>query len=91
MFKTLIGKPVTVHLKNDTQITGTLSSVDQYLNFKLLDIDTANHPTLAGVTHCFIRGSVVRYVELLSAAGAIDPVLLQDATRKEIAYQCSRK
>ena len=34
-FKTLTGREVTVELKNDVAITGTLHSVDQYLNVKL--------------------------------------------------------
>ena len=37
-FKSLVGKEVTVELKNDLAITGTLPSVDQYLNIKLNDI-----------------------------------------------------
>lgn len=37
-FKTLIDHEVTVELKNDIQIKGTLKSVDQYLNIKLDDI-----------------------------------------------------
>ncbi|KAJ0345195.1 hypothetical protein KNSL1_008681 [Colletotrichum chrysophilum] len=37
-FKTLIDHEVTVELKNDIQIRGTLKSVDQYLNIKLDDI-----------------------------------------------------
>lgn len=37
-FKTLIDHEVTVELKNDIQIRGTLKSVDQYLNIKLEDI-----------------------------------------------------
>lgn len=37
-FKTLIDHEVTVELKNDIQIRGTLKSVDQYLNIKLHDI-----------------------------------------------------
>jgi small nuclear ribonucleoprotein (snRNP)-like protein len=37
-FKTLIDNEVTVELKNDIQIRGTLKSVDQYLNIKLDDI-----------------------------------------------------
>ncbi len=38
-FKTLIDHEVTVELKNDIQIRGTLKSVDQYLNIKLDDIN----------------------------------------------------
>ena len=34
-FKTLVGKQITVELKNDLEIRGTLVSVDQYLNIKL--------------------------------------------------------
>mmetsp|Transcript_8362 Transcript_8362/g.21563 ORF Transcript_8362/g.21563 Transcript_8362/m.21563 type:complete len:84 (-) Transcript_8362:875-1126(-) len=48
-FKTLTGKEVTVELKNDLAITGTLHSVDQYLNIKLNNIkvvDEVKHPHL---------------------------------------------
>ncbi|KAJ9528633.1 hypothetical protein QJQ45_020387, partial [Haematococcus lacustris] len=41
-FKTLVGKEVTVELKNDLAITGTLHSVDQYLNIKLVDTRAVN-------------------------------------------------
>ncbi|KAJ0449902.1 putative U6 snRNA-associated Sm-like protein LSm2 [Helianthus annuus] len=34
-FKDLVGREVTVELKNDLAIQGTLHSVDQYLNIKL--------------------------------------------------------
>lgn len=37
-FKTLVNHEVTVELKNDISIRGTLKSVDQYLNIKLDDI-----------------------------------------------------
>ncbi len=37
-FKTLVDHEVTVELKNDIQIRGTLKSVDQYLNIKLDNI-----------------------------------------------------
>jgi U6 snRNA-associated Sm-like protein LSm2 len=64
-FKTMVGKEVTVELKNDLAVTGVLHSVDQYLNIKLAGIrvaDPARHPHMASVRNCFIRGSVVRYV-----------------------------
>ncbi|KAI9333523.1 Sm-D1 protein [Zopfochytrium polystomum] len=83
-FKTLVGQPVTVELKNDLAISGTLVSVDQFLNIKLDDIqvvDEERFPHMMSVKNCFIRGSVVRYVHLPSAA--VDTALLQDATRKE--------
>jgi len=38
-FKTLVDHQVTVELKNDISIRGTLKSVDQYLNIKLDDIE----------------------------------------------------
>ncbi len=37
-FKTLVDHQVTVELKNDVSIRGTLKSVDQFLNIKLEDI-----------------------------------------------------
>jgi small nuclear ribonucleoprotein (snRNP)-like protein len=46
-FKTLVGKQVTVELKNDLAITGVLHSVDQYLNIKLTEISVGEperHP-----------------------------------------------
>lgn len=51
-FKTLIDHEVTVELKNDIQIRGTLKSVDQYLNIKLDDIqvvDELKYPHLVRV------------------------------------------
>lgn len=66
-FKTLVGKEVTVELKNDLAITGTLHSVDQYLNVKLDGVRVVNeqkYPQMMSVKNCFIRGSVVRYVQV---------------------------
>ena len=48
-FKTLVDHQVTVELKNDVSIKGTLKSVDQYLNIKLEDItvvDEIKYPHL---------------------------------------------
>ncbi|KAI7854367.1 hypothetical protein BDC45DRAFT_463071 [Circinella umbellata] len=83
-FKTLVDQKVTVELKNDLAITGTLKSVDQFLNIKLDDImviDEERYPHMSSVKNCFIRGSVVRYVQLPSQA--VDTALLQDAARRE--------
>ncbi|KAL1929581.1 hypothetical protein VTP01DRAFT_1719 [Rhizomucor pusillus] len=85
-FKTLVDKTVTVELKNDLAITGTLKSVDQYLNIKLDNIsvvDEERYPHMASVKDCFIRGSVVRYVQL--SPQDVDTALLQDAARREAA------
>ena len=83
MFKTLVGKEIAVELKNDVALTGTLHSIDQYLNIKRLDarvVDAARHPQLVAVSSVFVRGSVVRYVQL--PAADVDAELLQDACRK---------
>ncbi|XP_015753224.1 PREDICTED: U6 snRNA-associated Sm-like protein LSm2 isoform X1 [Acropora digitifera] len=58
----------------------------QFLNIKLTDIsltDPDKYPHMLSVKNCFIRGSVVRYVQL--PAEEVDTSLLQDATRKEAA------
>ena len=62
-FKTLVGKEVAVEMKNDVVLTGTLLSVDQYLNIKLANVtvvDKDNFPQLSAIKNVFIRGSVVR-------------------------------
>ncbi|KAM0747526.1 U6 snRNA-associated Sm-like protein LSm2 [Meredithblackwellia eburnea MCA 4105] len=88
VFKTLTDQEVIVELKNDVSISGTLKSVDQFLNIKLDNIKVVNeekHPHMIAVTNCFIRGSVVRYVQL--PKGAVDTQLLEDATRRESSNQ----
>mmetsp|Transcript_22228 Transcript_22228/g.37136 ORF Transcript_22228/g.37136 Transcript_22228/m.37136 type:complete len:94 (+) Transcript_22228:170-451(+) len=83
-FKTLMGLQVTVELKNDLCIQGTLHSVDQYLNIKLENTRVINedrYPHMKSVKNCFIRGSVVRYVQL--PADGVDTDILHDATRRE--------
>ncbi|KAG5919869.1 U6 snRNA-associated Sm-like protein LSm2 [Claviceps capensis] len=87
-FKTLIDHEVTVELKNNIQLRGTLKSVDQYLNIKLDGISVVEellYPHLSSVNNVFIRGSVVRYVHL--PAGSVDTQLLEDATRRETTAQ----
>ncbi len=59
-FKTLVGKEVTVELKNDLAIAGTLHSVDQYLNIKLNNIHVINEQ---------------RYPHMVCAPSAITPQL----------------
>jgi len=87
-FKSLVGKEIIVELKNDLCIRGTLHSVDQYLNIKLKDItilDEEKYPHMMSVRNCFIRGSVVRYVQL--PAKEVDTALLQDSSREEAQEQ----
>ncbi|KAF8328224.1 uncharacterized protein EI90DRAFT_2926665, partial [Cantharellus anzutake] len=87
VFKTLTDQRVTVELKNDLCIVGTLKSVDQFLNIRLDNIsvmDEARHPHMIAVKNCFIRGSVVRYVQLPVAG--VDVQLLEDASRRGTFY-----
>ncbi|AMD21900.1 HFR045Wp [Eremothecium sinecaudum] len=83
-FKTLVDQEVTVELKNDIELKGTLKSVDQFLNLKLDNIscnNEAKYPHLSSVRNIFIRGSTVRYVYLNKSM--VDTNLLQDAARRE--------
>jgi U6 snRNA-associated Sm-like protein LSm2 len=78
-----VDTPVTVELKNDISIRGTLKSVDQFLNIKLENVsvlEEMKYPHLSAVRSVFIRGSVVRYVHL--PAASVDTTLLEDATRR---------
>ena len=77
-----------VELKNDLEIRGLLHSVDQYLNIKISDIqvvDEEKYPHLMAVSNCFIRGSVVRYIQV--PAEFTDLELLHDASRIEARQQ----
>ncbi|KAL7067311.1 LSM domain-containing protein [Cryptosporidium serpentis] len=85
--QTLIDKSivVTVELKNDLQITGTLHSIDQYLNIKLNEISVNQNEQyvhMNSLKNCFIRGSVVRYI--FFPPSLVDIGLLQESCRKEI-------
>ena len=76
---TLRPAQVTVELKNDLSITGTLHSVDQYLNIKLNNIRVVNqtkYPHMLSVRNCFIRGSVVRYVQVRRRRAALARAVL---------------
>lgn len=91
MFKTLVGKEVTVEMKNDVSIRGTLHSVDQFLNVRLTNItvvDGEKYPHLMSVSNCFIRGSVVRYFQIPKSH--LELGLLQDATRRELLASSSK-
>ena len=91
-FKTLVGKEIAVELKNDVVFTGTLHSVDQYLNVKLLNVQVINpdkYPQLVALQNCFIRGSVVRYIQI--PPEHVDTELLEDAARRENAPASAKK
>ncbi|XP_057800549.1 uncharacterized protein LOC131016013 [Salvia miltiorrhiza] len=54
-FKDLVGRELTVELKNDLAIRGTLHSVDQYLNIKLENtrvVDQDKYPHMFCSTFC---------------------------------------
>lgn len=75
---------VIVELKNDLQISGTLQSVDQYLNVKLTNVsidEPDKYPHLVSLKNCFIRGSVVRYIHLKQ--NSINIEQLEDSCRRE--------
>ena len=66
---------------------GRLESVDQFLNLKLSGmrlLEEARYPHLLSVKNCFIRGSVIRYVQV--PEDAVDKDLLQDAARREYLH-----
>lgn len=59
-FKTLVGQTIKVELKNELTLTGTLHSIDQYLNVKLDDIkidDNEKYPHLVSFRQ--IRSSMI--------------------------------
>jgi len=71
---------VTVELKNDLSITGVLHSVDQYLNIKLNSIKVLNpekYPHMLSVKNCFVRGSVVRYIQVSSFSRGLRCMVLK--------------
>ena len=73
-------------------IEGELQSVDQFLNIKLLNISIVEpdkYPHMMSVKNCFIRGSVVRYVQLPQEH--VDTALLQDSSRREVDAKASEK
>jgi small nuclear ribonucleoprotein (snRNP)-like protein len=74
-FKTLVNHEVTVELKNDISIRGTLKSVDQYLNIKLDDItvvDELKYPHLVS-TLSICRSEGTRRKTDESELRAFDP------------------
>lgn len=98
LFKTLVDQEVTIELKNNLKLTGTIKSVDQFLNIKLDNISTPesqidedgdmvylNNPHFAGLKNLFIRGSNIRYVHLKKSL--VDCNLLQDAARRELSME----
>ncbi|ODQ46899.1 hypothetical protein PICMEDRAFT_72929 [Pichia membranifaciens NRRL Y-2026] len=82
---------ITVELKNDVKITGTLKSVDQFLNLKLdnIHVDTEKYPHFIAIRNLFFRGTNIRYIHLNPAS--VDTNLLQDASRREAMASAGEK
>lgn len=82
---------ITVELKNDVKITGTLKSVDQFLNLKLdnIHVDTEKYPHFIAIRNLFLRGTNIRYIHLNPAS--VDTNLLQDASRREAMASAGEK
>lgn len=80
---TIYLQQITVDLKSDIKITGTLKSVDQYLNVKLdnIKVDTEKYPQFIAIKNLFLRSTSIRYIHLNPAC--VDTNLLQDASRRE--------
>lgn len=85
-FKTLIDHEVTVELKNDIQLKGTLKSVDQYLNIKLDNIQVVEelkYPHLV-----WINGNSI----LLSPSSSLTPccrALLRTSSFVDLSFDMS--
>ena len=56
------------------------------MNVKVINED--KYPQLVALQNCFVRGSVVRYIQI--PPEHVDTELLQDATRKENAPATSK-
>ena len=67
-FKTLIGKPVVVELKNDLELAGVLQSVDQYLNLKLDGVSVVHAEQHPQLVRCAVRGHATGVPHRLSGA-----------------------
>lgn len=64
-FKTLVGKEVAVEMKNDVVLTGTLVSVDQYLNVKLTNVNVVDIDKFPQLVRNFCVSCTVHTFEIL--------------------------
>ena len=75
---------VVLELKNDMKIAGTLTSVDENLNFYLTGmkvVEEEKNPYLLSCKSGFVRGNTVRYVHMQKKEVDTEP--LTEACRKE--------
>jgi U6 snRNA-associated Sm-like protein LSm2 len=62
-FKSYVGKSLTVMLKTNVYLCGTLASIDPFLNIKLKDVRVlSNNVGLRGISVCSIRGTSIKYL-----------------------------
>lgn len=64
-FKTRLGQPVTITLKNDMVLTGTLTNVDPFLNMRIEGGSTA-HLGVQGADVYSVRGSAIKTIAFAS-------------------------
>ena len=77
-------RPPRVALSRALSRSLTLPACAQYLNIKLENtrvVDEQRFPHMKSVRNCFVRGSVVRSVQL--PKDSVDVDILHDATRRE--------
>mmetsp|Transcript_37226 Transcript_37226/g.86835 ORF Transcript_37226/g.86835 Transcript_37226/m.86835 type:complete len:80 (-) Transcript_37226:43-282(-) len=58
-----------------------------YFHSNVQVVDSNKYPQLVSLRNCFVRGSVIRYIQIPSSE--VDTELLQDAARKENAPKSS--
>jgi len=83
LFKTLLGKTVSLELKSGQTLTGTLANVDDFLNLNLEQAAGSEDQNYVGEKNpknTFVRGTSVTYAILKKSD--IDIQLLEDTTRK---------
>lgn len=75
-FKTLVEHEITVELKNEVQIRGTLKSVDQYLNIKLDNaeaVDEIRWPHLVCAPFFIVGEGIFWAEERMGRRGSNEP------------------
>lgn len=74
---------VTLELKNDIEINGNITSVDNNLNIALnnVTVDEDKYPQFIGVNSCFVRGNTIRYIHFNKNEVEYD--LIEEACKKE--------
>lgn len=90
VFKSIIGKEISIDLKQGITLNGTLLDVDTFLNLKLQlakfhgsgEMETF---PLNSTSRLFVRGSAIKFV--WTAEENLSIPSLEDATRKSLLYK----